>query len=71
VTAAQRIEWLGEFALTLMTYGFLFIIIRMMDGPSHRPVLLLPLAWRWALLLAVAAVITTARLRLRNRKKRR
>jgi len=69
VTSAQRIEWFGEFALTVMGIGFLYVVLRMMDGPRHQPAIALPLVWRLALVLMLAIVATTFRVWLRNRRR--
>ena len=67
MTSAVRIEWLGEFALTLLGLGLLYVVIRMMDGPSHQPAIAMPLVWRLVLALVLAFVATTFRVWLRNR----
>lgn len=71
MTPAQRIEWIGEFALTLLGFGFLYAIARAFEGPDHHAAIALPLAWRLVLVLALAIVATTARVRLAARRKRR
>lgn len=71
MTSAERIEWLGEFALTLLSLGFLYVIIRMTDGPRHQPAISMPLVWRLVLVLMLAVVATTFRIWLRNRRKLR
>jgi hypothetical protein len=71
VTSGQRIEWFGEFALTILTFGFLYIVIRMTDGPQHQPAIALPIVWRLVLVLVLAIVATAARIWLTNWRKRR
>ena len=71
VTTEERIEWVGEFAMTLMSLGVIYIFVRINEDPSHHPAIAIPLVWRLMLLAALAVSITTARVWLSNRMKRR
>jgi multisubunit Na+/H+ antiporter MnhF subunit len=69
--SAQWIEWFGEFALTVIGFGFLYVVIRMVDGPRHQPAIALPIVWRVVVALTLAVIATTARIWLSNRRKLR
>ncbi len=71
MTTEERIEWAGQFALTLLTFGVIYVVVRMVSGQNYQPHFALPLGLRLVLILVVAVTATTARVWLSNRRKRR
>ena len=40
----RQIHWIGEAAQSIVFMGFLYLVIHMDDGPTHHPLIAMPMA---------------------------
>ena len=52
----KQIHWVGKFAQSLLGLGMIIVVIRMIDGPFQRPIIVIAPALRVLVLLAFVAV---------------
>ena len=68
MTSGDRIEWLGEFAMTVLFFGFLTVALIMIAGPLPAPLVPLPLGLRVALVVLMLIAATSGKIWLRKRR---
>lgn len=68
----KQIHWIGEAVEYLLFIGVLYVIFRMIDGPTHKPAIAMAPALRALVILALVAVGASLRTwRFYRRKARR
>ena len=67
----KQIHWIGEAVQSLLTVGVLYVIFRMIDGPTHQPMIAMAPALRVLVILALIAVAASLRTWRYFRKKAR
>ena len=71
MTTEKQIHWMGEAVQALIGFGFIYVVIRMTEGASHKPTFAMSPLFRVAGLLLLTALAATYRTQRYYRKRNR